>query len=281
MPLQLLGVPFYWGKPNPTVRLGPEFLRQNHFLKGLPHHDHGDIDFSILGEITPDNACQLIHQQVGQLIKRPEVLALVGGDHGMGLGTVHALLQQRPDTIVIWLDAHADMNTPSTSPTGNFHGMPLSYLLPFKERGPGFEWLTQVLPPSQLVLVGVRDLDPAEKRFIQNWDIPCYTTSDVREWGMQEVLRQALQRVDPQGLRPIHLSADVDAMDPSAFASTGTQVPGGISAEEFLAAFTVLTRTHRLRSLELVEFAPINGATKANKASASIIRRALQEVSGH
>jgi arginase len=194
----------------------------------------------------------------------------VGGDHGMALGTIHGFLHHRPDAVVIWVDAHGDLNTPETSPSGNFHGMPLAFLLNIA-RHPQFSWLRNFVNPNRLILIGPRDLDPGEVSAIRNYGIQYFSSEDLGRLGAPELLAMALHRADPDGTAPIHLSFDVDVFDGADLASTGTRVDNGPGIEELFLLGGLIAETGRLCSMDLVEFNPELGTTEEVRAATDLI----------
>ena len=124
------------------------------------------------------NVCKSIYQTVSECSPSKDLVLIIGGDHSISLGTIPALISKRPSTGVIWVDAHADINTPATSLSGNMHGMPLGLLLGLYEdyaKLPNFQWFTPCLQPSDVVYIGLRDVDDGEKRFIKKLNIKCFT----------------------------------------------------------------------------------------------------------
>lgn len=193
----------------------------------------------------------------------------IGGDHGMGLGTVTAALEKDPSTLIIWADAHGDINTPSTSPSGNFHGMPLAFLLG-EATHPLFPSDIR-LSPEQLILIGPRDLDEGEKDIIIRKRIQYFSSEELNRVGAKDILEMALHRADPTGGKPIHLSFDVDLFDADDLIATGTKVKQGPRLEEIFLLGGLLAETQRLKSLDLVEFNPCLGSPIEVASSASLI----------
>jgi arginase len=204
--------------------------------------------------------------------KRDEFVLTVGGDHSIGCGSVAGILKARPDTGILWIDAHGDLQTPLTSETGNMHGMPLGILLSQNAERcaiPGFEWLADypVLDPSRLVFVGVRDLDQAERRLIKQRNILCFTMTDVDRWGIGEVMARALKHLGPC---PLHLSYDVDAVDAQFAPHTGTVVRGGFTYREANYIAESVSETNRLCSMDLVEINPNLGPIKTEEENETV-----------
>lgn len=174
----------------------------------------------------------------------------------MGLGTVHGMLMQNPETVVIWADAHGDVNTPTSSASKNFHGMPLSFLMNISNDPVLFPWIKRSLPPERLILVGPRDLDPVEKEIIEDLRIQYLSSEEMNKFGTRHLLKRALEKVDPNGDFPIHLSFDVDLFDSRDIISTGTRVGCGPYMPEIFNLGRTLAETGRLRSMDLVELNP-------------------------
>jgi len=187
----------------------------------------------------------------------------VGGDHSVAMGSVAGVLTARPALGVVWVDAHADINAPETSPSGNIHGMPLAFLMRHfvdPAQVEGFGWLqrTPVLSASSLVYVGLRDLDAGEKRAIRALGIRAFTMRDVDRFGIGRVMDMALEHLlegFPHG-RPLHLSYDIDAVDPELAPATGTRVPGGLTLREAHYVAESLAESGLLGSLDMVEVNP-------------------------
>lgn len=185
---------------------------------------------------------------------------ILGGDHSIGIGSLSGILRARPDVGVLWIDAHADLNTPETSGSGNLHGMPLGLLMSGMEidysKYPGLEWLMDGprLKPDAIVYVGLRDVDLPEAEAIRNLGIRAYTMHDIDRYGIGTVMDRALSHLlknNPD--RPLHLSYDIDAIDPIHAPATGTAVRGGLTFREahFVAEF--VAQNGNLASAELVE----------------------------
>ena len=163
-------------------------------------------------------------------------------------------LASDPDCVVIWVDAHTDINTISTSNSGNMHGMPVSFNIeqlqePFPH--PELKWLT-----PQLIFVGLRDVEEEEKKTRRNLNISAFYMSDVYELGITKVVEEALARVDPLGKRNIHLSFDIDALDPDDAPATGCPVREGLTLTEGLTLCKMVHSMGRLRAMDMVEVNP-------------------------
>lgn len=247
-----LGVPFHAGQGHLGTALAPDAFR-----KSLPAswHDLGDVaapDFH--GREAGLHHAQALSKRIATLDLRKKFLCLVGGDHGQGLGSVHGMLHHHPDLIVVWIDAHADANIPSASPTGNMHGMPLAWLLGAKDGAPW--WQQRTLSPQRLLYIGTRSIDPYEQMLIEELDIAMITPEQARSPQFESILRRELRRMDPKGKSPVHISFDVDALDSGLIQSTGTRVENGMSFEEVEKTFAVVAQEQRVVSAEIVEINP-------------------------
>jgi len=157
------------------------------------------------------------------------------------MGTISGTLSKYPDAVVVWVDAHADINTVTSTPSGNIHGMPVAFLmgLPTTETIPEFSWIKPgILKPHQIVYIGLRDVDVGEKRILKENGIKAFSMHEVDKFGIGKVVQMALDHVNPHRDRPIHLSFDVDALDPSVAPSTGTPVSIDVYSD-YLAIITL------------------------------------------
>ena len=210
----------------------------------------------------------------------------LGGDHSCALGSITGLLRARPRTGVLWVDAHADLNTPKGSPSGNMHGMPVALLAracAASDALPrGLAWLAgerAALAPADLVYVGLRDLDAGEKAAIKRLGVRAFTMHDVDARGIGAVMAAALAALLPPGAppRPLHLSFDIDACDPSVAPATGTPVPGGLSFREAHFVAEACARSGALASMDVVEVNPALAGGGAAAAATLRLARALVE----
>jgi arginase len=181
---------------------------------------------------------------------------VLGGDHSVALGTLGGLESARGSGGVIWFDAHGDVNTPETSPTGNVHGMPLAAALGFA--GPDFAsdaWTLPAVEAKRVSLVGVRSLDSAEKDLLRSLGVAVYTMTEVDRRGVEECVGEALERV--RGAAFVHISLDMDVVDPDVAPGVGTPVRGGLSYREAHLAMELVAESDVADSLEIVEVNPI------------------------
>jgi arginase len=181
---------------------------------------------------------------------------VLGGDHSIALGTLGGMASARGPGGVLWIDAHGDVNRPETTPTGNVHGMPLAAVLGLA--GPEFEsdaWPIPAVDPGRVALVGVRQLDEGERQLLREQNSCVYTMSDIDRLGVEKVVHDALEHV--AGPNFVHVSLDMDVVDPDAAPGVGTPVPGGLSYREAHLACELIAESGLMESLEVVEVNPI------------------------
>ncbi len=218
-------------------------------------HNLGDSHIKYLQPIV--NATTLLAERVTQAIEQGSLPVTLGGDHSIALGSVVGSAMARKPLGVIWFDAHGDFNIPETTPSGNVHGMILAALC-----GLGDERLVNVggpgasVDPKRVVIVGVRDLDSGERDLLRKAGVRVLTMSDIDRQGMEAVMREALD-IALDGATGLHISFDLDAVDPSEAPGVGTPVHGGITYREAHLAMEMISETGRLTSLDLVEVNPI------------------------
>jgi arginase len=200
--------------------------------------------------------CERIAELVADAVGDGYFPLVLGGDHSVALGTLGGLARASGPGGVLWLDAHGDLNRPETSPSGNVHGMPLAAALGLA--GPEFESEAYPLPaisPQRVALVGVRSLDAGERDLLAELDACVFTISDVDRLGMEAVMREALKHVAGDGF--VHLSLDMDVLDPDVAPGVGTPVRGGLSYREAHLAMELAAEAGIVGSLEVVEVNPI------------------------
>ncbi|RUS84916.1 hypothetical protein EGW08_007326 [Elysia chlorotica] len=282
----VLGFPFSKGQPKGGTELAPKELRAAGIvdrIQALGNNviDHGDVDLSGLpadskvgvakNSLAVGEANKKLSEDVAKYLKKGEQVLLLGGDHSLGIGSLHGHTQVQPDTVVVWVDAHADLNTPFTSDSKNMHGMPLAYVVKemaqFLPKTPGLEWCKPSLSTKDIVYIGLRDVDPGERKFIEQLGISCFSMHEVDKFAIKDVVEKALSQVDPSGNRPIHVSFDVDAMDPIHAASTGTKVPGGLTLREAFYIAEEIAATGRLSVLDMVEVNPKLGSPEEKEVT--------------
>jgi arginase len=202
---------------------------------------------------------ELVHEAVYAQLRARALPILLGGDHSLAIGSISAVArycrEQGRKLRVLWLDAHADFNTCELSPSGNVHGMPLAVLCGF---GPAaltrIGGRTPVIDPSWVRQIGIRSVDAGEKRFVHEQGLDVFDMRYVDEMGMRATLEQALAGLDHD--THLHVSFDVDFLDPQIAPGVGTRVPGGPTYREAQLCMEMIADTHRLGSLDVVELNP-------------------------
>ena len=273
LPITLIGAPTDVGASVLGASIGPDALRvaglaQALRARGLAVLDHGNLHgpgnpeqapvdgFRHLMEVTTWN--QAVFAAVRDVLAAGRLPLLMGGDHCLAIGSISAVAQhcrqQGKRLKVLWFDAHADANTLVTSPSGNMHGMPVACLL-----GHGPHGLTQLgdataLEPGQISLIGVRSVDAAEKRFVNALGIEVYDMRYIDEVGARSVMQQALHGVDAD--THLHVSFDMDCLDPAIAPGVSTAVPGGPTYRETQLFMEMLADCGALGSLDLMELNP-------------------------
>mmetsp|Transcript_87175 Transcript_87175/g.154371 ORF Transcript_87175/g.154371 Transcript_87175/m.154371 type:complete len:500 (-) Transcript_87175:46-1545(-) len=278
--VSLIGAPIADGQPLGGVDLAPDAIRQAGLQRVVERQnfnfqDSGNVGM-MTGSLSTDQETQLVKnssvigRKVGELHKSAKAAAAdrnfvltIGGDHSIASGSITGVHAHNPNMSVIWVDAHGDCNTPESSESKNYHGMPLAHVLGWFETSlPGFEWCDQhlnecgPLPESRVALVGIRDLDAKERAFVKQSGLHVFTMSDIDCFGIGQVMEMALACVDNQGTRPLHLSFDIDACDPDVAPGTGTRARGGLSYREAHYICERMSETQRLISMDLVEVNP-------------------------
>ena len=273
--LRIMGVPLDLGAARRGVDMGPSAVRLAHLdqqLRALGHRveDVGNIEAPDREAVAPgfDSTVEVIARVCVELAKRTadavraQVVPLVlGGDHSLSAGSVagvaRALAERDQSLGLIWLDAHADINTPDTSPSGNVHGMPVAHLLGLGDRRlASIAGLSAAVRAEHLVYVGLRDLDDAEKRRIRELGIHACTMRDIDERGMRAVMQEAIA-IASRGTGGVHVSLDLDLLDPTDAPGVGTPVRGGVTLREAHLAMELLHDSSRVVSMDVVEVNPI------------------------
>lgn len=274
--IDIIGASTAFGQPKLGVSLGPDAVRfsglndkltelghdvndkgnvYGKFKTGADHQRTKDKEGLINLEQVRDFSTHLA-KEVSSTLKNDRLPFIIGGDHSLSIGSISGVAEHYSNLGVLWIDAHGDLNNSNTSPSGNIHGMPLGVLL-----GEGSESLVNVhydgakLKHENIVLIGVRDLDPGEKKYVKDNGIKCYTMSDVARLGLDTVITKGLKHL--QDCDGIHLSFDVDSLDPAEMPGTGTKVDGGIFLGDMILALNILSQSEKLVSADLVEVNPL------------------------
>lgn len=272
--IDIIGAPSTFGQRKLGVDLGPTAIRYAGLISRLKQldldvYDKGDIKVPAVNiekfhseqkglrnydEIIDVN--QKLNKEVSASIENNRFPLILGGDHSIAVGSVSAISKHYNNLGVIWYDAHGDLNIPEESPSGNIHGMPLRILT---GEGPKelLELNSNVIKPENIVLIGMRDLDKGERQFIKDHNIKTFTMSDIDKLGIKEVIENTIEYLKSRNVDGVHLSLDVDALDPLETPGTGTRVLGGLSYRESHFALELLHQSHLISSMDLVEVNPL------------------------
>ena len=219
--------------------------------------------------------CEAVARLVAGAVSDGALPLVLGGDHSVALGTLGGLAKARGRGGVIWIDAHGDLNRPETSPSGNVHGMVLAAALGLA--GPEFEsaeWPLPSVEAARTALIGVRSLDEGERALLRELGVYVATMSDLDRHGVERAVRESLERVGGGGF--VHVSLDMDAVDPEVAPGVGTPIRGGLSYREAHLALEVVAESDLLSSLEVVEINPIlDRENQTAKLAVELIASAL------
>ncbi|KAF9246360.1 Ureohydrolase [Melanogaster broomeanus] len=277
--IAIVGCPFSGGQPKLGVDKGPIHLVEAGLINQLEeigwkvdfdgHHQFEEIHTASdppIGKLKNprlvSRVCSSVAKVVGEHTRNGQLPVTLGGDHSLAMGTVSGTLDSYPEACVIWVDAHADINTSETTDSGNIHGMPVAFLLGL-EKTPEFSWTA------------------GEKRILKENNIQAFSMHEVDKYGIGKVVEMALDHVNPNRDLPIHLSFDVDALDPSVAPSTGTPVRGGLTFREGHYICEAIHETGLLVALDLMEVNPSladpESVRQTVAVGCSLVRSALGE----
>ncbi|CAK1548289.1 unnamed protein product [Leptosia nina] len=295
----VIGVPFEKGQKKYGVSVAPAAMRsaglieQLREIDGLDVKDYGDIDIPSCHEAaTVDNMAYLplvsacnrsLSNKMTQVLNDGRLAVTIGGDHSIGVGTVDGHYSVNEDMILIWVDAHADINTNKTSDSGSVHGMPVALLV--KELSdywpylPTMDWQVPKFSIKNLGYIGLRSVDHYERLAIEKYKVPTFAMEDIEDHGIRTSINHILHVLDPEKKKPIHVSFDIDSLDALEAPSTGTSVRGGLTLREAIKLMEIIHSTGRLRALDLVEINPAIGNDSDRKrtieAGLCILKAAL------
>lgn len=258
------------GQSRRGVDMGPSAIRYAGLSKRLHRlgyniEDQGNIQTPVRDTLPPEgglaflpavvDVCEAIYQTGLTALVDDCLPIFIGGDHSIAVGAIGGVSHDVPIG-VLWIDAHGDYNTPATSPSGNLHGMPLATLMGLGAS----EWVNVGRPgpkldASQVVLIGIRDLDQQERNAIKESGVAVYTMREVDERGLATVAKEALERLSH--LSRIHVSLDMDSLDPTEAPGVGTPVPGGLTYREAHLLMEIIADCACVGSMDVVEINPI------------------------
>ncbi|WP_163337321.1 arginase [Desulfopila sp. IMCC35008] len=268
--VRIIGVPMDLGQNQRGVDMGPSAIRYAHLAPtlqelGYTTEDSGNInipghyslkDTSFQERLAPiRKGCEAAYQLGREAVANDEIPLFLGGDHSSSVGTIGGVTHESPAG-VIWVDAHGDFNTPATSESCNVHGMSLAILL-----GKGSPELVNVgrpgpkILPQHVVMLGIRDLDREEKKMLRDSGVTIFTMRDIDEYGMHAVLVKTLKKLEM--LDRIHISLDMDVMDPISAPGVGTPSHGGLTYREGQLIMETIADSGKLLSADIMEINPI------------------------
>lgn len=277
MKIRMIGIPLDLGAGHRGVDMGPSAMRIAGVAERLRHIGHEVVDEGDITAVTPEvvkvedpklrylpeiiKSVTRLANAVTEIMQTGDFPLVLGGDHSIAIGTISGvarfLKEKKKKLGVIWVDAHGDMNTHQTTLSGNIHGMPFAALL-----GRGAKELTSVggdfpkIETENAVLVGARNLDPKEQKLIKEAGITVYTMEDIDRRGIFEIMIEAVG-IATSRTDFLHVSLDIDALDPTVAPGVGTPVRGGLTYREAHTAMEIIAGSERLCSLEVVEVNPI------------------------
>jgi arginase len=283
----VIGAPSSLGAPGPGPEAGPAALRAAGLLDKLGALHLRAADWGDLPVLEPDQPApgdvrnqvalgalaSAVSERVGQALDEGLLPLLLGGDHSVSLGSVGASAARGP-VGVLWFDAHGDFNTPETSPSGNVYGMVLAILA-----GQGPRLLTDLvmpIPAHRIAILGARSLDPGERRNLLQAGVAVYSTEALRALGPAQAVERAIAGLVAAGAERLHVSLDLDVLDPSAAPGVWTRAGGGLTVDEARTALEAVAHSGRLAALDVTELFPARdrgGATA--RAALALIKAAL------
>ena len=273
MNVRAIGVPMDLGADRRGVDMGPSAIRYAGLSEtvaslGYGYEDEGDLRVP-KPEVRDQDAeqppegtakyfgetrevCRGVETAVADAVSDGDLPLVLGGDHSIAIGSVSGVRSER-DVGVLWLDAHGDFNTPASSPSGNVHGMAAAALV---GRGGFGDWIGGDLSEEDVAMVGLRDLDSEERGALEDSDVATYTMRDLDTRGVEEIIGEAIDRI-LEGVDALHVSLDMDVLDPDEAPGVGTPVRGGMTYREAHAVMERVADTGALKSIEIVEVNPI------------------------
>jgi len=280
--------PLWRGQTRKGVQYGPAILESitreivntrypmiSNFINAKYLNNSNDHRSSTVG-ISDYFLKNLSFREPGKLILN------LGGDHGIAMGTIPPMLVKYPNLKVIWIDAHADINSPKTSMTGNFHGMPLYFISELCDGKHKYGTFGDKLFPNKLLLknltyVGVRDMDAAEEEVLKKNNIRNYMQIEIANRGIRAVVEEIIDKNNLNS-NPVHISFDVDSIDPKYCPSTGTRSDNGLRVADVAELCRRIKQTGNLVSFDLVEFNPLIGDENDVERTVSSIEEILESV---
>jgi arginase len=270
--IAIIGATLDLGQGRRGVDMGPSAIRYAGLEErlsslGYDVRDHGNVETAVPEATALDDerarflpeiktTCERIAAKVVEEVETGALPVVLGGDHSVALGTLGGLARVRGPGGVLWIDAHSDINTPETSPSGNVHGMPLAAALGLADEWFASDaWPLPAVDARRVALLGVRSLDDGERGLLREAGVRVFTMSEIDRVGVERAMSEALDRVSGGGF--VHVSLDMDALDPEIAPGVGTPVRGGLTYREAHLALELVAESGLAGSFEVVEVNPI------------------------
>lgn len=287
--IRIVEVPFALGSHRRGADVGPKAVQHAGLKESLQEkgykierktiflsekEDLTDLMLKNLSSII--EMAELVGREIDEVIQSSQFPLIIGGDHSISLGTIAGIGQNYENLGVIWVDAHGDVNTHETTPSGNIHGMPLAANMGF-----GHEKLIDILnyfpkiKPQNVVILGARDLDEGEVELLKKHHITYYTHCDIEHHGIKKIMKAMDSKFTSNGIESLHLSFDMDVLDPSVVKGVGTPVEGGITYRE--AAY-ILQEIKKWKTLVSCEFVEVNPLLDEKNKTAEIAVKLIGEL---
>ena len=284
MDISIIGMPLFYGCDRPGVEKGPDILRENNLDKILEKNhyvtDLGNIDVDYIeskDKFLENDKLKYLKQvvdannrlasKVYEALTNNTLPFIIGGDHSLALGSIAGSSKYFGNDLgVIWIDAHGDINTETTSPSGNIHGMPLAASM-----GIGYDKLTSIffesfkVKPENVFILACRDLDQGEVELIDKLKINVWNIDEIQNGDLDKIISDLLSKIKEKNIKNIHLSYDIDCLDPEYVPGTGTPVENGLTFEESKKLLKSILGTSLVKSIDFVEYNPeldLNNKTK-------------------
>ncbi len=276
MKINLIGVPVNYGCDKEGAQFGPSTFRENNILRLIKNEGHEVYDMGDIKIPTTNAEEKYAHHDklkyLKPIVEYNNSLAhtvynslndgalpfVLGGDHSLGMGSIAGASKYFEEIAVIWIDAHGDINTGDTSPSGNIHGMPLAASMDIGDHN-----LTNIyfegikVKPENVYIIGARDIDKGEYDLAEETNLNFYTMDVVRQKGLGNILKTIINNINNSNVNGVHLSFDIDALDMSVVPGTGTPVKDGFSLQEGKEIFTSLLKSGFITSMDFVELNPV------------------------
>jgi len=283
----IFGVPTNEFGTSAGAQYGPGALRSNGLIQylnreGIDTEDHGDVKVDSLGDITDkfmrfNNLSKDVNFMSDYIRSQKRIPVLLGGDHAVVHGGVYSSCVHHPNVGLLWIDAHADMNVPSTSPSGNLHGMVLSSILGLRDIYRPVSMFgfhpRQLISPERVAIIGPRSIDRWEKVIIRNSGVRIYDDAYLRAFSAAETVRDAIKYLILNGADSIHISVDLDVLNPEYAPGVSTPEPGGLFPDDLWMMTDIAAHILPLTGMDVVEFTPPRDpAAKTLKAAFNMLK---------